>query len=218
MPYAMSSRRNKRKERREINVHQNKFPKGYISTIDNSRRPLDSLSDMTNMEVVQDNVVRPRPPLVQYGTQPSNTIIGRIPVRYNGQRKMFFMMDTAGTGKLYSQTDGGAYSLIGTGGSYSNTAWAGGVQAKNKVYVYNGIQNLTYVDLATSVIKTYIALATPSISSVAKTGMAGASSYHYYRVTANNDVGESIASVTFLETSGKPRDAWIDQTDYMVVT
>lgn len=218
MPYAMSSRRNKRKERREINVHQNKFPKGYISTIDNSRRPLDSLSDMTNMEVVQDNVVRPRPPLVQYGTQPSNTIIGRIPVRYNGQRKMFFMMDTAGTGKLYSQTDGGAYSLIGTGGSYSNTAWAGGVQAKNRVYVYNGISNLTYVDLPTNNITTYTALTTPSISSVAKTGMTGTAFNHYYRVTANNDVGESIASAAFLQTSGKVRDAWIDQTDFMAIT
>lgn len=218
MPYAMTSRRNKRKERREINVHQNKFPKGYISTIDNSRRPLDSLSDMTNMEVVQDNVVRPRPPLVQYGTQPSNTILGRIPVRYNGQRKMFFMMDTAGTGKLYSQTDGGAYSLIGSGGSYSNTAWAGGVQAKNRVYVYNGVANLTYVDLPTNNITTYTALTTPSISSVVKTGMAGTAFNHYYRVTANNDVGESIASAAFLQTSGKVRDAWIDQTDFMTIT
>ena len=216
MPYQVSSRRNKRKERKEINVHQNKFPKGYISTIDNSRRPLDSLSDMTNMEVVQDNVVRPRPPLVAYGTQPDKTILGRIPITYAGTRKQFFMMNDAGTGKLYSQTDGGIYSLIG--GTYSSTAWAGGVLAKNKVYIYNGVENLSYADLTDNSMHTYTALATPSISSVAKTGMAGASSYHYYRVTANNDVGESIASVTFLETSGKPRDSWIDQTDYMVVT
>ena len=216
MPYQVSSRRNGRKERKEINVHQNKFPKGYISTIDNSRRPLDSLSDMTNMEVVQDNVVRPRPPLVAYGTQPDKTILGRIPITYAGTRKQFFMMNDAGTGKLYSQTDGGIYSLIG--GTYSSTAWAGGVQAKNKVYIYNGVENLSYADLTDNSMHTYTALATPSISSVAKTGMAGASSYHYYRVTANNDVGESIASVTFLETSGKPRDSWIDQTDYMVVT
>jgi hypothetical protein len=37
---------------------RNRFPKAYTSTIDNSRRPQDSLSDLTNMEVVQDNVVR----------------------------------------------------------------------------------------------------------------------------------------------------------------
>ncbi len=215
MPYSLSGSRSRRRTRKVISLHQNKFDKAYISTIDNSRRPTDSLSDMTNMELVQDNVVRPRPPLVAYGTQPAKTVIGRINVRYSGTRSLFFMMDDAGTGKLYKQTDGGAYTTVG--GTYSSTAWAGGVQSKGKLYIYNSVNNLSYVNLATNTIQTYTALATPVISSVALSGMAGSSFTHYYRVTANNAVGESIASVAFSQTSGKIRDAWIANTDYFTV-
>ena len=89
MPYQLSSNRNKRKTRKAINISQNKFSKAYISTIDNSRRPLESLSDMQNMELVQDNVLRPRPPLVRYGTQPEHTVTGRALIRYDGVRSIY---------------------------------------------------------------------------------------------------------------------------------
>lgn len=214
--YSISPSRNKRKARKPINLHQNKFSKGYISTIDNSRRPLDSLSDLTNMEVVQDSVVRPRPPLVAYGAQPSKTVIGRGLINVGTTRSILWMMDDAGTGELYKQTDGGSYSLIG--GSYSSTAWASCVQSKGKAYVFNGTNNLSYVTLASNTITTYSALSTPNAPSLAVTGMSGSTSPHFYKVTANNAVGESIASSSGTATSGKPRDAWIDGTDYITLT
>lgn len=216
MTFQVSSRRNKRKARREINVHQNKFSKAYISTIDNSRRPIDSLSDLTNMEVVQDNVVRPRPPLVRYGTQPSLPIIGRGHTRYSSVRSLLFMMDDSGTGKIHRQTDGGTFDLLG--GTYDDEAWAGFVQSKGKVYVYNGVDNLSYLDLSDDSINTYTALATPGTPTLTKTGMTGSAFPHFYRVTASNEVGESIASVAATTTSGKVRDSWIDQTDYIKIS
>ena len=216
MPFTLSSKRNRRKARRVINVHQNKFTKGYVSTIDNSRRPTDSLSDLTNIEVVQDNVLRPRPPLVAYGTQPDKTVLGRVNVRYNSTRSIYWAMDDAGTGKMYKQTDGGSFSTVG--GAYDDEAWMGGVQSKGKLYLYNSVDKLSYIQLSDDSIHTYTSLATPSISSVAKTGMTGTSFTHYYRVTANNEVGESIASVVGSVTSGKIREAWIDGTDYNTVT
>lgn len=216
MPYTTQRRRSARKTRKPVNVHQNKFSKGYISTIDNSRRPLDSLSDMQNMEVVQDNVVRPRPPLVRYGTQPANDIIGRGNIRYNGSRSLLFMQDVAGVGKVYKQTDGGAFTLIG--GTYDEVAWAGFAQAQGKAYVYNGVDNLSYIDLSDDTIHTYTALTTPNAPTPVKSGMAGTTFTHYYRISANNDVGESIASTAGSTTSGKVRDGWILNTDYMTVT
>lgn len=216
MPVTLDKRRSSRKARRTINVHQNRFPKGYISTIDNSRRPIDSLSDLTNIEVVQDNVLRPRPPLVRYGTQPALPVTGRGQIRYNGVRSLLWMLNDSGTGKLYKQTDGGSFSLIG--GTYDDEAWSSNVQSKGKAYIFNGVDNLSYVDLTDDSINTYTALATPSISSVTKTGMAGTTYTHYYRVTANNEVGESIASVVSSVTSGKIRDSWILNTDYTDIT
>jgi len=216
MPYVVGKKRNSRKARKVINVHQNKFGKGYVSTIDNSRRPLDSLSDLTNIEVVQDNVLRPRPPLVRYGTQPANTIIGRGKIKVSGVRSLLWMQDVAGVGKLYKQTDGGSMTLIG--GTYDSSAWASCVQSKGKAYIFNGVNNLSYVTLATNAITTYTALSTPGAPTPTKTGQAGATVTHYYRISANNAVGESIASAVGSTTSGKYREAWILNTDYMTIT
>lgn len=218
MPVTLNTARNRRKARRVINIHQNKFTRGYVSTIDNSRRPQDSLSDMTNMEVVQDNVVRPRPPLTRYGVQPTLPVIGRGHIRQDGQRLLLWMLNDGGTGKLYKQADGEAFEIIDDGGSYDDGAWASNVQSKGKAYVFNGVDNLSYVDLSDDTIHTYTALTTPTISSVVAGGMSGTTYEHFYRVTANNDVGESIASVVGSVATGKIRDAWILNTDYIDIT
>ncbi len=216
MPYSTSKQRNKRKARMVVNVHQNRFDKGYISTIDNSRRPTDSLSDMLNMEIVQDSVPRPRPPLVRYGTQPAYTVTGRANVRYSGNRSIYWMLDTGANGVIYKQTDGGAFSSVG--GTYDDDAWAMGVQSKAKLYIFNGVDNLSYVNLATDTVVTYTALSTPGAPTPTKTAMAGTTFSHYYRISANNAVGESIASTAGTTTSGKIREAWIENTDYITVT
>lgn len=216
--YALKSARNKRKARRDISVHQNKFSKGYISTIDNSRRPTDSLSDLQNMEVVQDFVLRPRPPLVSYGTQPSDTVIGRCITRYNSTRSIYWMLNVAGTGKLYKQTDGGAYTVATGTNAYDDEAWAGGVQAKNKLYIYNGVDNLSYIDLTDNTGHVYTALATPGAPTVTMNGATSTNYTYYYKITANNEVGESIASTAGSDTTNKQRDAWVENTDFMVLT
>lgn len=206
-----------KRQRTKINVHQNKFPKGYVSTFPDSRRPTDSLSDCTNIEITLDNTPRPRPPLVRYGTQPTNTIIGRGQYKWNGVRGMLFMQNVAGVGKIYYQTDGGIYTLIG--GTYSVAAtWAGFCQSSGRAYIFNGVDNLSYVDLNTMTIITYTSLATPVISSVTKTALVGTTYSQYYRVTANNAVGESIASTVGSVTIGKVRDTWLLNTDYIDVT
>lgn len=220
MPYQTKANTRAKKARTVINVHQNKYPKGYISTFPNSRRPTDSLSDMTNMGIELDNTPRPRPPLTRYGTQPANTIIGRGNYRYNGVRGMLFMQDVAGVGKVYWQTDGGALNLIGgTFTTMTNGAqWAGFCQSSGRAYIYNSKDNLAYIDLNTMTLVTYTALATPVIASVVKTALAGTTYTQYYRISANNAVGESIASVQGNVTIGKIRDAWILNTDFIDVT
>lgn len=205
-----------RKARKVINIHQNKFPKGYLSTIDETRRPLDSLSDMYNMEVVQDSAIRPRPSTVRYGTQPTLPVIGRGAIRVGGLRKNLFMMDDSGTGKLYRQEDGGAFTLIG--GTYDNTAWASCVQSKGNAYIFNGVDNLSYVTLSDDSVHVFTELATPSAPTPTLTGMAGTSVTHYYKITALNDVGESIASAAATQVSGKARGAWVENTDYIKLT
>lgn len=207
----------KKKARTVINVHQNKFPKGYVSTYPDSRRPVDSLSDCTNIEITLDNTPRPRPPLNRYGEQPAYEIIGRGNYRFGGSRGLLFMMNVGGVGKIYYQIDGGAFTQIG--GSYSvDAGWAGFCQSSGRAYVWNSENNLSYIQLSDMSLHTYTSLATPVIASVVKGGMTGSTFTHYYRVSANNEVGESIASVAGSVTSGKVRDAWIENTDYIDIT
>lgn len=211
MPYQLNNRRSARKSRKEINVHQNSFPKGYVSTIDNSRRPVDSLSDMQNMELVQDNVARPRPPSVRYGTQPPLPVIGRGNYRYGGLRGIFWLLNDNGVGKVYKQEDGGLFDLVGTGGSYSVTKWTQFCQSKGRVYIYNGVDKLSYINLATETIVTYTPLATPAapLGLISTNLSSGVKPYnYYYRVSANNAVGESIASATYTVNVNDTRDNW----------
>lgn len=216
MPYVPNKKRSSRKARKTIDIRQNKFPKAYISTIDDSRRPQDSLSDMTNIELVQDNVVRPRPPLVAYGDQPELTVMGRGDFKQDGERYNLWAMDDSGTVKLYKQKDGGAFTLLG--GSYDNSAeWLSCVQNRGNVYIYNSIDKLSYVDLSDNSVNTYSSISSPTISSVTYTGTAG-SETHYYRVSANNEVGESIASTAVSDNAAKPRDNWVENTDYIDIT
>jgi hypothetical protein len=171
---------------------------------------------MTNMELVEDNIVRPRPPLVLYGTQPPYPVIGRGKYRYNGSRGQLFMLNVSGTGRIYKQVDGGSWTLIGGTNAYDDEAWAGFVQSKNRVYVWNGVNNLSYVDLATSATVEYTALATPS----APTGtgsanlVSGTKPYnYYYKITANNAVGESTASAASTAVNvNDVRDNWSAET------
>jgi hypothetical protein len=202
----------KKTNRLPIKIDQTEFSMAYTSTTDNSRRKHNSLSDMTNMELVQDNIVRPRPPLVRYGTQPANTIIGRGSYRYNGSRGQVFMMNVAGTGKLYYQVDGGAFTLIGGLNSYNSSAWAGAVQSKNRLYIFNGVNNLSYIDLTTMMTVEYTSLATPTAPAGAPTAglTSGTRPYnYYYKVTANNAVGESAASPASAAVNVNTiRDSW----------
>lgn len=218
MPYNVTPTANKsiKRNRRPINITQNEFPKAYISAYDSSRRPRDSLSDMTNMELVQDNIVRPRPPLVRYGIQPTNAIIGRGSYRYGGSRVQLFMMNVAGVGKIYRQTDGGSFVLIGGVNAYNSTAWAGFRQSKNRVYVFNGVNNLSYIDLTTMATVEYSALATPAAPSGTASAnlISGTKPYnYYYKVTANNAVGESAASAASTAINVNDiRDNWSSET------
>ncbi len=211
MPFQMQQRR-KKKNRAVINIHQNKFPLAYISTIQNSRRNIESLSDMTNMELTQDNIVRPRAPLVQYGTQPAYPVIGRGAYNYGGVRGQFFMLNVGGTGKVYYQSDGGAFTLVAGTNAYDHTAWAGFVQTTNRAYIFNGVDNLSYINLATMTIVTYTTLATPAApAGVGAAGLiSGTKPYnYYYKVTANNAVGESTASAASVAVNVNAiRDTW----------
>jgi hypothetical protein len=128
------------------------------------------------------------------------------------------MMVVAGVGKIYRQNDGGAFTLIGGVNAYDDEAWAGFVQSKSRIYVFNGVNNLSYIDLTTMATVEYTSLATPAAPTLAKTGLSAGVFNYYYKVTANNLVGESAASAASSAINVNiPRDEW-DTSNYVTVS
>jgi hypothetical protein len=214
--FVPNKNRPKRKTRRPVNISQHEFSKGYVSTIANARRPLNSFADLTNMEIVQDSIARPRPSLMAYGTQMPYPIVGRGKFTQNKVRKEIFMLNVSGVGKVYTRTDGGSITLIG--GNYTVSVWTGFCQSYNRVYIYNGTDKLSYLDLATDTIQTYTGISAPGAPTPTKSGMASTTWTYYYKVSANNAVGTTEASTAGSVQVGKTRENWDSTTNFVTVT
>lgn len=131
-------------------------------------------------------------------------------------------------GAIYTRKDGAAWTLITGNYRYNASAWATfvpGAQLSSsdtedqRVYVVNGVDNLSYLDLGTGGVVVYTALGTPTISAVTvSAGLSGSTYNQYYRVTANNDGGESAAAASMSAAISTARDYWTSSTQSIAVT
>lgn len=215
------------KSRKVINLTQGSpsskgFRKGYQSFVTDSRTPLDALNDLTNATLEQDNLPRPRPSLVLMGEQPLGTGLGfgtyidtttSVPVKYD-----ISMQVIAGVGKIHYRKDGETWVAASGSNSYDDEATVDFCQSGKRVYISNGVDNMSYFDIATGAVVTYTSLTTPGTPSATGTGLSGSNYTYYYRITANNAVGESAASVADTEAVSLPRDSWASATQYVTVT
>lgn len=215
------------KKRKLINIVQGSpsqggFKRGYISFVQDSRMPQDALSDLTNADLDQDNLPRPRPSLVLFGTQPLGTVIGVgtfIKIVSGSPEKWDITMQViSGAGKIHVRKDGGSWTEAGGVNSYDATATVNFCQSGNRVYVSNGVNAMSYYDIATGNTVEYTALDTPSAPSAVQTGLTGTNHTYYYRITANNAVGESAASVQGSVQVVIVRDQWSPATQYVTLT
>ncbi len=217
-----------KKQRKVINLTQgaasgNGWKKGYQSFVTDSRTPLDALNDLTNATLDQDNLPRPRPSLVLMGEQPLGTGLGfgtyidvstGSPVKYD-----ISMQVIAGVGKVHTRKDGETWVAATGTNSYSQTARVNFCQSGNRVYISNGVDAMSYFDIETGGMQVYTALATPSTPTATQTGLTGSNYTYRYRISANNAVGESTASIADTEQVLIPREDWADDlSDYITVS
>ena len=217
-----------KKKRSVINVTQGSpsgkgFRRGYQSFVTDSRTPLDALSDMTNATLDQDNLPRPRSSLVLYGEQPTGAILGvgtfiKI-VSGSPEKWDICMIVDGGAGKIFVRKDGDTWTAAtGAGNTYDDEASVNFCQSGNRVYVSNGTDAMSYYNINTGAVVVYTALTTPSTPTATGTGLSGSNYTYYYRVSANNAVGESAASVADTEAVSTVRDSWASATQYITVT
>ncbi len=218
---------NTKKRRKQVSITQggpaqSGFKKGYMSFVTDSRMPFDALADLTNMTLDQDNLPRPRPSLVEFGEQPLGTVIGigtfikivsGVPEKWD-----ISMQVIAGVGKVHVRKDGDTWvAATGAGNSYDDEAVVNFAQSANRVYVSNGVEKMSYYDISTGAIVVYTALTTPSAPTATGTGLTGTNHTYYYKITANNAIGESASSVADSEQVAKLRDNWIPASEYVTL-
>lgn len=170
------------------------FIAGGNSSQDETLVKDSELTEYKNIILDLDGIA-PRPGTETYSTDTGEARLqgGIGYYKSDGTRKLLVM-----SGGRLKEWTGSAWSNIGTT-TYSTTADAEFVQARDRVWIFNGVNNLTYYDGST--ITTYSALTTPAKPTVAPQGTTGHTHYSY-RISAFNAVGETLCSTATETTTG----------------
>lgn len=138
--------------------------------------------------------IQPRPGTEHYGDSSGSTVLGGIGFYTSSGTHEFLRMSGTTLKKYVGDTPTAVDS-----DTYSSTADMNFLQARDRVYIFNGVQNLSYYDGTN--ITGYTALTTPAAPAVAAQGTTGATPYSY-RVSAFNSIGETLASTATAITNG----------------
>lgn len=192
------------------------FKRGVISLIDKSRLPKNALEEADNIFLVEDGQPTIRPGVNWFGAVSPNAseIMGFDYFDFNGA---IHLVIVAG-GNIYRSTDDGANWTICTGATTTATATVQMNQSGGYLYITTGVNNIIRYD-GTATLATYTALTTPAAPTVAETGLTGTGYNYYYKVSAVNTVGFSIASsASTVVQSATPRESWDATTNFGVVS
>lgn len=170
---------------------------GGLNTFQDETLLKDSeLSEAKNIILSVDGL-EPRPGSEDYGSSSGDRVLGGFGFYKSDGTRQFLRFAKGSNNKLQkyvstTPTDTGTQT-------YDADARMNFVQARDKVFIFNGVDNLTYYDGST--ITPYTALTTPVNLVLAEQGTSGTTTYSY-RVSAFNSVGETLACATVTMTDG----------------
>lgn len=203
-----------------------KFGRGVMTLFDDTRLPIDAVRESKNMYLSQDGVWETRPPTSDYGAALTTPIDGAGSfVKYN----------TDGTVSTYVWViDNGAFKVSQDGGSWTTKTGVTWTTAKpvsskqisgvrsdgtrgNLLLLANGVESLAYYDIDNAVLGSYSSISAPSGLTATRGGLSAGSYNVYYKVTAVNAIGETLASTEANVSAGinKTRDNWTLGTDFI---
>lgn len=152
----------------------------------------------------------PRPGSESYGTSSGDKVVGLVGYYMaNGTRE--YIRYATGLNNKLQKLVSTTWTDIGTQ-TYDSTSRMNFLQARNLLFTFNGVNELTYYNGST--ITAFTALTTPVGLAVAKVGTAGTKTYSY-RVNAFNSAGESLACTSVNITTGTSS---LSATNYNNVT
>lgn len=202
-----------------------KFGKGVMTLFDETRLPIDAVSQAFNMYLDQDGVWTVRPGTSTYGATLTTPIDGGGSfAKYNSDGTTDTYIWVLDNGSFKVSQDGGSWSTKTLNGGGAVTWTTGypifGKQHGSRIYLANGQDEMAYYDIDNDYVVTFTALGVPgSLVAPTRTGLSAGSFNAYYKITAVNSIGESLASAEMSVSGGidKTRDNWDIGTDYLTM-
>lgn len=191
------------------------WKKGVITLIDKSKLPKDSLQEADNILLVEDGMPSVRPGVGWYGTEVPNgeAIQGFDYFDYNGAIHIV----AVAAGVIYRSTDNAETWTICTGATLDTSADVKMNQHNAYLYITNGVDSIVRYDGTTTLVS-YNSLVTPAAPSAAKTGLGATTYTYYYKISAVNDIGFSIASTAGSIQVSLTRENWDTSSNYVTLT
>jgi hypothetical protein len=200
-----------------------KFGRAVMTLFSDTRIPLDGIKTAQNMWLSQDGVWETRPPTTPYGAVYTGPIDGADQFSvYNSDGTVSTYLWIIDNGSFKISQDGGAWTS--KGGSFTVGVPVVGIQVNgiksdgtrtNLVQLYQAGTALKYYDISAGTIGSYSSISAPGTVTPTRAGLAAGSNNAYYKVTAVNAIGETLASAEASVAGGinKTRDNWTSGTD-----
>lgn len=198
-------------------INIKRFNGGTVTLLDDAKIKPNQAVESTNLIQVQDGIWKVRWGTEYYGQAISGETKILAIAEYltsAGVRELIAVGGT--TGKVFKSIDAGSWSQIGSI-TFNTSVPIKLLQTNSFLYFANGVDNLARYNGTT--ITQYTGLSAPTLSSVTRGGglSAGAFTY-YYKVTALNEVGETVGSNELSTTVNQDRDLWPGSNHHIDVT
>lgn len=189
------------------------FKRGYNSFLNNVRRPINSLDKSINMMLAQDGIVTKRWGTKAYGEAlPGEVNDGwdRFSKYNKDTRKIENWLIGASDGQIYVSRTGRDWQQV-PGETMEVGREIRFLNIENKVFMANGYNALTFYDIEENEIKRYTKVNQPAKPTVTRQGsLTDGNITLHYRISAVNDVGETVASTAGTVKVNKQRDTWVN--------
>ncbi len=104
-----------------------------------------------------------------------------------------------------------------TGKYYDTEAKAHYFQISGKVVIMNGVDNLSYLDIASATVIPFTTLSTPAAPTLNTNNVGGTGFKITYRISENSTVGETAASASLSVDVDTDRDFWDAATQNIII-
>lgn len=192
------------------------WKRGVINVVSDANIPKNALSKAINIFLVENGQPAVRPGVDWYGVASPNEepIDGFDYFDYAGALHLLI----AAGGKIYRSTDNAATWTECTGGTYTADKDVDFNQDGSYSYINTGYDNTLRYD-GTTTLQTYTALTTPAAPTAATLPASPGTGYtYYYKISAVNQVGFSLASTKVTVAHAVPRSAWDNTVNNATLT